>query len=132
VDCDPDILAFMGAQIIHYDDVALFEDRDKDLVDISFEARAIHGSVKNHRRSQTIDPEPGCKSSDFPMPVRGGPAQTLAAQRPASQPYHVGRTACFIDKDQLFRLKASLAFAPTLPCQSDVRARLFAGQNRFF
>ena len=59
-------------------------------------------------------------------------AQTLSAQSAASQSYHIGRTARFIGEDQLFRIKASLAFAPKLARLGHVRALLFAGQNRFF
>lgn len=126
------ILAFVSAEIVHHNGVTRFKGRNEDLVHISLEAGAIHGAVEDHGRGKACASQPGCEGGDFPMAMRRGPSQALAAQRPASEPYHIGGTACFIDEDQPMRIEAGLAFAPALPCASDVRAVLFAGENGFF
>ena len=66
------------------------------------------------------------------MAMRRGTPQRPAAERPASEPYHIGGAVRFIDEDEPFRIEAGLAFPPALPGRSHVRALLFAGQHRFF
>ena len=132
LDREANVLAFVSAEIVHDDDVALFEGRNKDLADISLEPLASHRAVEHHGRGQAAGSEPGCECGDFPMAMRSRPLKAPAAEGPASQPDHVGGATRFVDKDQPFGIKAGLAFAPVPAGRSDVRALLFAGQDGFF
>jgi len=126
------VFAFVRAKIVHHDDVSGLEGRDEDLIDISLETPGVHRAVKDHRRGEAACSKPGREGGDFPMAMRRGAPQALAARRPASEPYHIGGTACFIDEDELLRIEAGLAFAPAPALCSHVRALLLAGQYRFF
>lgn len=131
-DCASNVIAFVSAEIVQHDDIARLEGWDEDLVDIGLEPFAVHRAVENHGRGQPANREPGREGGDFPMAMRRGTAQTPAAERPASEPYHIGGAARLIDEDQPLRVEAGLAFAPALPGRSHVRALLFAGQDGFF
>ena len=75
---------------------------------------------------------PAVKVVIFQWPCGVEPRKRQAAERPASEPYHIGGAARLIDEDQPLRVEAGLAFAPALPGRSHVRALLFAGQDGFF
>lgn len=124
--------ALVRAKIVHHDDVSRLKGWDEDLADISLETFAVHRTVKDHRRGEATGSEAGREGCDFPMAMRRGASQAPAAKRPASEPYHIGGTACFIDEDELLRIEAGLILAPALAPGGHVRALLFAGQHRFF
>jgi hypothetical protein len=66
------------------------------------------------------------------MAVRSIGAQALALWPPATQGRHVGLDPGLVDEDQLRRIKALPPCLPALTPPSDVRARLFEGEQRFF
>ena len=131
-DCAANVFAFVSAKVVHHDDVSRLEGWDQDLVDIGLKALAVHRAIENHGRRDAAGSEPGCKGGDFPMAMRRGTPQRPAAERPASEPYHIGGAVCFIDEDELSRIEAGLAFPPAPAPGCHVRALLFAGQHRFF
>ena len=131
-DCAANVFAFVSAEIVHHNNVARLEGWDKDLGDIGLETLAVHRAIEDHWRGKATGSKSSCEGGDLPMAVRGRAPQTPAAQRPASEPYHIGGTSCFIDEDQPLRIEAGLAFAPAPAGGSHVRALLFAGQYRFF
>src|ERR1700758_3523494 len=67
-------------QIVHHDNVAALEGRNKILFHISKEQRSIHGAFKDERRGHSALAQGADKGDDFPVPVRRVIDQPLAAR----------------------------------------------------
>ena len=122
----------VAAEIVHDDDVAGFEYRHEDLLDIGAEALAIDRPVEHAWRRQPVAAQRAEEGQRAPVPVRGEAAQAFAAGSPAAQRYHVGLDPCFIDEDQPSRIETGLQGPPALPAPGDVRASLLKGEQCFF
>lgn len=60
-------LALVAAEIIHHDDVAGFESRNENLIDISLEGDAADRAVEGHGRDHSRQPKPRDEGRRFPM-----------------------------------------------------------------
>ena len=56
--------------------------------------------------------------------MRDGGSAALATPRSASEPRHLGRSACLIDEDQLGGIEIELAIKPGLPGFENIVALL--------
>lgn len=71
--------AFVRAEIVHDDDVAGSQVGHKDTIDIGLEAAAIDRTIQHHGRHNTGQSQPGDECRCFPVSMRHGGAQSLAA-----------------------------------------------------
>lgn len=127
-----DGLRLVGAEIIHNDDVAWFEDGQELLFDIGAEAPTIDRSVEDARSGELIVAQRTEEGQRAPVAMRGEAAQTFALRSPASQRGHIGLDPGFVDKDQPVRIEAALPGAPAPPLAGDVDAGLLKSEQRFF
>lgn len=93
---------------------------------------AVHGTVGDHRRGQTIMPQATDKCSRFPMSLGSCRDAALASGSAAITPRHVGRSPGFIEKHQLFDVHDGLCFRPDSSRRLHVRAFLLVGVQSFF
>ncbi len=66
----PDGLSFVRAEIVEDDDVAWFEGRNQELLDVGEKALAVDGSVEQAGRLDAIVAQGGEESRGLPVPVR--------------------------------------------------------------
>jgi hypothetical protein len=90
----------MSGQIVHDHDITGFKLADENLPDVSQEGNAIHRPVKDQRRGKPAHPQAGRKRGCVPMSKRHRRNAARALGGPAAQPRHLGRSSCFIDKNQ--------------------------------
>jgi hypothetical protein len=64
--------------------------------------------------------------------MRDRGAKPLAFGRAAAQSRHIGLHPCFVDEDELFRIKVQLTFEPFFSSPSDVGTILLAGVRGLF
>jgi hypothetical protein len=64
--------------------------------------------------------------------VRGEAAQASSLRRPPTQWGHIGLDPCFVDEDQVLRIKASLPRSPAAAPADDIDAALLKSEQRFF
>lgn len=120
------------AQIVHDDDVAGFEHRHEQLLDIGPEALAVDRSIEDARCCQPIAAQRAQEGQRSPVTMRGKAAQALAAWPPAAQGCHVGLDPCLIDKNQPARVEAGLEGPPALATPRNVGPGLLKGEQCFF
>ena len=122
----------VGAEIVHDDDVAQFQDGHELLFDIGVKTPAIDRSIEDTRCGEAVAAQCTEEGQCAPVAMRGGAAQALAFRPPASQRGHVGLDPCLVDKDQPTRIEAALPGAPALTIAGDIGAGLLKGEQRFF
>jgi hypothetical protein len=123
---------FVAAQIVHDDDVARPQHRNKLLMHIGAEARAIDRAVEDTRRGQSVAAQCAEESHGAPMAMRGKAAQPLPFRAPAAQRGHVGLYPGLVDEDQTRRIEPTLPGFPALAAPGNVGAALLKGEQRFF
>ncbi len=127
-----DRLSLMAIEIIHDHDVAGFERGNEELLDISQEAFAIDGAVKDHWRINAIGAQRRQEGESLPVAMRHFCVQGLATCTPAAQPRHIGFGRGLIKKDQPRRIKLALMGFPPRAFSGDVGTVLFGGEQGFF
>lgn len=124
--------AFVRAEIVEDDDVALFEGRGEYLFDVGGEQDPVDRSVDDAGRIDPVMPQGGDKGKGLPMTIGNRGGETLPSGRPTAQRRHVGLDPGLVEKDQTVRRDARLMVFPATPLPRDVRALLLGRQNRFF
>lgn len=127
-----DSRAFVTAQIVHDDDVAGREGRDKELLDIVDEALPVDRLVEDAWGVDPVAPESREERHRAPVAIRHFGVKPLAARRPAPEGSHVGLGPCFVDEDEAPGIKPTLIFLPLRPPPGDLWAQLLCGKNAFF
>jgi hypothetical protein len=127
-----DSCRFVGAEIVHDDDVAWLQDWHELLFDISAETPAIDRSIKYAWCGEPVAAQRPKEGQRAPVAVRCEAAQALALRAPASQRGHVGLDPCLVDKDQSARIEPALPGTPALAPAGDIGAGLLKGEQRFF
>lgn len=94
------------------------------------EGRAVYRPVQEHRRGETVKPQPRGEGRGLPMAMRDGGPASVAALRPAMQARHLGRCGRLVDEDQPFGIEVELAFEPEPPAAKDVVTLLLACMRR--
>lgn len=103
-------------------------------VDIDFEDAPGHRPVNDEGCGQAVTSQPGDERLSFPMPKGRLGFQSAPSQTAPTQPHHLRVRACFVDENQPARMAAHCrqTSAPDIARLSDIKAILFAGQQRFF
>jgi hypothetical protein len=78
----------VDANVVHDDDVTVFEGRSEDVFDLGQEACAIHRTIQQDRRSDGIATECGDKGRSLPMTMRHLTDQPLATRLPTVAAAH--------------------------------------------
>ena len=125
-------VGFVGAKIVHDDDIARLKDRHELLFDIGPEALPIDRPVEDARSGQAVAAQCAEEGQGAPVAMRGETAQPLAFCTPAIERFHVGLDPGFIDEDQSLGVETRLKAVPTLPAASDVGASLLKGEQRLW
>ena len=131
-DCLSDGIRFVGAEIVHDDDIAWTQCRDQDLLDIDQKALTIDRPLDQPGRLDPVVAERRQKGHGVPVAERGLARQALASWRPSPQGRHVGLGPGLVDEDQARRVDTRLKFQPLRPTPGDVGAVLLAGDQRLF
>ena len=124
--------AFVRAEIVEDDDVALFEGRDEYLFDVGGEQDPVDRSVDDTGRIDPVMPQGGDKGQGLPMAIGNRGGETLPSGSPTAQRRHIGLDPGLVKKDQTAGRDTRLMIFPATPLASDVRTFLLGGQNRFF
>ena len=122
----------MAGQVVHDDDVALAQFRDKDALDIGLEGVAVDWTIENERRDHAAGGQAGDESRRFPVAVRDADTQALATAAAAVGARHFGRSPGLVDEDQTFGIEVKLAFEPGLAPLQNVGAVLLGRVRRLF
>src|SRR5450756_3224579 len=104
-----DVVVLVGGQIIHHNDVARLQGRDKASIEIDPENLAVHRLVDDEGSGDGVVAQGRDEGGDLPMTVRHLADQTLAAAAATAQPGHIGGGAGLVDEDQAGRIKQPLA-----------------------
>jgi len=122
----------VAAQIIHDDDVARFECRDQELLDVIGEALAVDRLVEH---AWCVDPVAAKRCEEghrAPVAIGHLGMKSPPLGCPATQRGHVRLGPGLIDEDQALRIKPGLIFFPLFAPPCDLWAKLFGGQYAFF
>ena len=114
----------MAAEIVEDDDVALFQGRNEDLLDVELEERAVDRTVDDPRRSDAIEAQRPDEGHRPPVTVRNALLEALAAWPPAAQRGHVGLDPGLVDEHEPLGIDATLIRFPAL------RRRAMSGRVR--
>ena len=80
----------MRAEIVHHYNVAWFEGRHQDLLDIGEESTAVHRAVDDTRGGERVCAQARDKGRGFPVAMRDFTDQPFASRCPTAQSCHVG------------------------------------------
>jgi hypothetical protein len=76
----------MDRQIVHHDNLAALEGRNKRLFHIGKKQGSIHATLKDERGGHPAQTQGADKGDDFPMPVRRVIDQPLTGRVAAAKP----------------------------------------------
>jgi hypothetical protein len=93
---------------------------------------AIDRAIDGERRGQAVATQCTDEGCGFPMSMRHGSDQAMAAFGPAVAPCHVGLDPGFIDENELRRGQLRLLLAPLDTRLGNIRTRLLGGMERLF
>jgi len=122
----------VGGQVVHDDDVAGPERRHQDLLDVSQEGAAMHGTIEHHGCRHAAGSQGADEGGGLPVAVRHRRPATLATPGASATASHLGRRPRLIDEHQAIGIQFRLEFEPSLPPPQDVRTLLLAGVRGFF
>ena len=132
----PDQIAHGGrlvaTEIVHDDNVAGLQRRDKLLLDISTERLAVDRPVEDTWRHQPISPESPEEGECPPMAMWGQALEAFALDAPAIERRHVGLDPGFVNEDQSLWIEPSLPGSPALTPTGRASTGLLKGEHRFF
>ena len=125
----------VSRQIVHDDNVALFEGRGELGLDIGLEDSPVHRRVDDEGRGEGVATQSGDEGLGLPMPERSLGAQALALPAASARARHFRCGSDLVEEDQSVRLEPHLRLPLSSPLFSrlaNVGAIAFAGQKRFF
>jgi hypothetical protein len=122
----------MDRQIVHHDNLAALEGRNKTLFHIGKKQGSIHGTLKDERCGHPAQTQGAHKGDDFPMPMRRVIDQPLTDRVAAAKPYHGGVGPRLVDKDQPRRVEHALLAHPASARADHIGALLLGGIQSFF
>jgi len=125
-------LGFVGTEIVHDHDVAGAQCRHEHLFDIDEEAFPVDRPVDEPRRVNPVMAQRGQEGHGIPVAEGSLADQALTTRRPAPQRRHIGLGPGLVDEDQPGRVDAGAMLQPLPSSMGDVRAVLFAGNQRLF
>jgi hypothetical protein len=122
----------VGAKIVHEDDVVLAQGRREDLLDISQERWAIHGTIDDTGCREAIDTQRCDERQRLPVAMRHAGDEALAARRSPIAAHHLRRHRRLVDKDETRRAELGLLGFQRSASGRNVRAILLGGVQCFF
>ena len=122
----------MRSEVVHDDDVAGMQGRDKHLIDVEAEAFAIDRAIDEPGCLDAIVTEGGEEGHGGPSTVWHLARQALTLGPPASQRRHIGLGPSLVDEDQAGRIDAILIGHPLLTPSRHVGTVALAGDQRLF
>lgn len=125
-------LAFVAAEVVEHDDVALFQGWDEYIFNIDTEEIAIDRSIDDPWSVDAVVAQRRNEGHCLPMAMRHKSLDPLTFRTPATQRRHVGLHPGLINKYQTLRIDFTLVHLPTLALAGNIRAGLFGWQYRFF
>ena len=128
----PDTGHLVDRQVVHHDNVAALEGRNKALLHISEKQGSVHGALKNERCGHPAQTQATDKGDGFPVPVRRVIDQPLADGTAAAKSHHGTVGPSLIDKDQPCRVEHALFAHPASARADYVGALLLGCVQSFF
>ena len=122
----------MGGDVVHPDDVAGFERRRQNLLDILAEDDAGHGTIHDIGRGDTSQAQAGDQRRGLPVAVRYRVEQTLTPQAAAMRAYHLRGRGRLVEEDQLLGIQGRLPDDEPSARRGDVRSPLLGSVQTFF
>jgi len=122
----------VGSEVIHDDDVARSQRRDKDLVDVEAEALAVDRAIDEPWRLDAIMTQRGEEGHGRPAAMRHLGCEALTTRAPAAQRRHIGLGPGLVDEDEAGRVDPILVGHPLLAAPGDVGTVALAGDQRLF
>jgi len=131
-DCLPDAGHLVDRQVVHQDDVAAPEGRNKTSLHISQKQGSIHGALKDERCDHPAQAQGADKGDDFPVPVRRVIDEPFANGAAAANTHHGAVRPGLIDKDQPGRVEHALLAHPASARADYIGALLLGCVQSFF
>lgn len=128
----PDVLDFVGGEVVEDEGVALAQLRTENLLKISREHLGIDRAFDQKRGLDAFMAQGRNKGGALPVAVRHGADTTLAPRAAPPVAGHFGVQARFIDEDQMANIPVGLLPAPKPPGGFDIGPILLGGARRFF
>ena len=120
-------LAFVTAEIVHHHQIARFEGRNENLIDVGAEDDAIDRPVDDAGRGEPVAAQRRQEGAE-----RRFGDQTLAFGAPPVRARHVRLRPSLVDEDQPGRIDGRLTRLPLPTPAGDVRPILFGCVKAFF
>ena len=124
--------AFVAAQVVEHDDVAMPQSWHQELCHPCQEQAAVDGTVEHAGCDKAVGAQGRHERHGRPARVRHRRDQALPAQGSAMGAGHVGLCPGLVDEDQAPRVNAVLVALPPLAPAGDVRTVLLGGAQAFF
>jgi hypothetical protein len=124
--------AFMRAEVVHDDHIALAQGWAQNTAHIRPENLSIGGPFNGHTGGGAVQAHRADHGGGLPAAVGGFAMHALSARSAPAQPGQVGLGARFVEKDQPGGIEAALAPPPRPAGPRDVGAVLLAGPERLF
>lgn len=124
--------AFVTAEIVEDDDIALFQGWSERLLDPVGEDATIDRSIEDQWRDDAVVAQSSQKGQCLPMAMRHLVDQRLTSRAPAVGAGHVGFDPGLVDEDQAVWIKPMLMALPSGAEPGDPGPILLARHQRFF
>jgi hypothetical protein len=122
----------VGAQIVHEDDIALFQGRRENLLDICNKCWPIHRAIDDIGRGHAIEPQGSDERQRLPVTVWHARDQPLTARAAAVVTDHFRRDRGLVNEHQARRLKRRLLGFQRGARRRNIRTILLGGVQSFF
>lgn len=113
--------AFVGAEIVEDNDVALGQGRDQNLFHIGCEDIAVDRPVDHPWRVDAVMAQGSDEREGLPVPEWHARIEPLSARAPAAQGGHVGLDPRLVEENQASGINPALIGLPTRPLAGDIR-----------
>lgn len=130
--CTPNGLAFVGAEIVHHNNVARLEGGRENLLDIEEESLAVDRPVDEPRRFDAIMTQRSQEGHGLPVAIRHFGLDPLSDRRPAPERSHVGLGPGLVDEHQAGGVDPVLILNPLRPPARDIGTILLGCDQRLF
>ena len=122
----------VGWQVVEHDNIAAFEGRAEDLMDVDPEGISIHWPVEHPWRGHAAEAQSGDECHGLPVTERDSIVAALSDRRPAIEAGHLGVDPGLVEEDEALRVDERLCRLPQRPPRGDVGAILLGCAQGFF
>lgn len=123
---------FVGAKIVHHDNIVVPQRRNQEPFDIRQKCLAIHGPFNDHWRRHLVMTQSTNEGNRLPLAEWSLSYQSDAPRRSSSDSHHVGAHGRFVDKYQSDGVKKALLSDPAAARSSYVGSTPLLGLQAFF